>query len=148
MCAYKCCMQTKFGDARSREQNFTDKSGQKVDNFEPIYLGNYLYWWKMICDFWAHYQLAFFFGYVHLPQLEYYFFFFFLTFFPFYYFSPSTFKPLNALYSKFEQLKISGRTSARLKLRVPGLGNPPQTGPPKFWTFKLSELDESNFRNG
>ena len=44
----------------------------------------------------------------------------------------SIFKPLNALYSKFERLKILGRTSVRLKLRVPGWGDPPQSGPPKF----------------
>ena len=44
------------------------------------------------------------FGYFHLPQLEYYFssFFFFLLFLRL-----STFTPLNALYSKFERLKIS-----------------------------------------
>ena len=59
----------------------------------------------------------------------------------------STFKPLYALHSKFERLKISGRASARLKLEVLGWGNPPQTGPPKFWTFKSLELNESNFRN-
>ena len=25
------------------------ENGQKVDEFEPIYLGNYRYWWKMFC---------------------------------------------------------------------------------------------------
>ena len=87
------------------------------------------------------------FGYVHLPQLEYYF-----SFFPFFFFilllRLSTFKPLYVLYLKFERLKISGRTSTRLKLGVPGWGNPPRTGPPKFWTFKPLKLDESNFQNG
>ena len=47
------------------------------------------------------------FGYVRLPQLEYHFssfmFFFFLL-------RLSTFKSFNALYSKFEQLKISRKT--------------------------------------
>ena len=38
MDAYECFMQTEFGGAWSRDQNFT---GQKVDEFEPIYLGNY-----------------------------------------------------------------------------------------------------------
>ena len=32
------------------------ENGQKVDEFELIYLGNYRYWWKMVCGFWAHYQ--------------------------------------------------------------------------------------------
>ena len=54
------------------------------------------------------------FGYVRLPQLTHYFscFAFFFSFFPFSFFSAlSAFKPLNALYSKFERLKISRRTS-------------------------------------
>ena len=55
---------------------------------------------------------------------EYYFFLsFFLTFFSFlfsFFLRLSTFKPLNALYSKFERLKISERTSAEMKLGVPG----------------------------
>ena len=120
------------------------KSGQKVDNFEPIYLGNYRYWWKLVCGFWAHYQLPFFWLCSFTPTwiLFSFFFFFFLLL------RLSTFKPLNALHSKFERLKISGRTSAWLKLGVPGWGNPPQMGPPKFWTFKSLELDELNFRNG
>ena len=90
------------------------------------------------------------FGYVHLPQPDYYFSSFFLLFFFFFIIllRLSTFKPLNALYSKFEQLKISVRNSAQVKLRVSGWGNPPQTYPPKFWTFKSLELGESNFRNG
>ena len=128
------------------------KSGQKVDDFEPIYLGNYRYWWKVVFDFWAHYQLAFFWLCSFTPTwiLFFFDFFFFLTFFFFFIIllRLSTFKPLNALYSKFERFKISGRASARLKLRVPGWGNSPQIGPPKFWSFKPFELDESNFRNG
>ena len=59
----------------------------------------------------------------------------------------STFRPLNALYSNFEWLKISGRTSVRLKSRVPGWGNSTQPGNQKFWTFKLLQPDGSNFRN-
>ena len=46
-----------------------------------------------------------------------YFFFFFLIFLRLF-----TFKPLNALYSKFERLKISGRSSAGMKLGVPSWG--------------------------
>ena len=59
------------------------------------------------------------------------FFFFFFSFFLLLFFffiillRLSTFKPLNALYSKFERLKISGRTNARLKLGVPGWGDLP-----------------------
>ena len=86
------------------------------------------------------------FGYVRLPQLEYYFsyfFFFFLILLRL-----STFKPLNVLYSKFQQLKISGRTTAGMKLGVPGLEDPPQTSPPKFLRFKPLGLDDTNFRNG
>ena len=59
----------------------------------------------------------------------------------------ATFKPLNALYSKFERLKISGTTFVRLKSGVPGCGDP-QSDPQKFLTFKLLKLDGSNFRNG
>ena len=91
-------------------------------------------------------------GYARLPQLEYYFSFFFLFSYLFFFLiillRLSTFKPLNTPYSKFERLKILGRDSAQMKLGVPGWGDPPLTSPPKFWTFKLLELDESNFRNG
>ena len=66
------------------------------------------------------------FGYVRLPKLEYYcisdfscFASFFLLFFLFF-LRLSTYKPLDALYSKLERLKILGRTSARMKLGVPG----------------------------
>ena len=64
------------------------KSGQKMDDFEPIYLGNYQYWWKMVCDFWAHYQLPFLWLCSFIPTwiLCFFFFFFFLTFFPFFLF--------------------------------------------------------------
>ena len=73
---------------------------------------------------------------VLLPQPEYCFssFLSFSDFFFFFLFllRLSTFKPLNALHSKFERLKILGRTSAGMKLGVPGWGNPPQSGPPRF----------------
>ena len=99
------------------------KSGQKVDNFKLIYLNNFRYWWKIVCDFWAHYQLSFFWLRSFTPTW-YYFFSFFLLFFFFIIIilRQSTFKPLNALHLKFERLKISGRTSARMKLGVPGWG--------------------------
>ena len=60
----------------------------------------------------------------------------------------STFKPLNALYSKFEQLKISGRTSARLKSGVPSWGDSSQSGPAKFQTFKPPQPMDHNFVMG
>ena len=59
------------------------ENGQTVDEFEPIYLGNYQYWWKKLCDFWAHYQPPLF-WLCRLLQLENYFSCFwhlFLTFF-------------------------------------------------------------------
>ena len=39
---------------------------------------------------------------------------------------------LNALYSKFERLKILGRTSVVLNFGVSGWGDPSQSGSPKF----------------
>ena len=71
------------------------------------------------------------FGYARLLQLENIIFLvlhFFLTFL----LTPSAFKLLNALYSKFERLKIPGRTFVRMKSGVSGLGDLPQSGPPKF----------------
>ena len=85
----------------------------------------------MICDF-RHTSNRLSFGYVRLPQPEYYF-SSFSSYFFFFFSSPAIyFNPLNALYSKFERLKITGRTSAEMKSGVPGWGDPPQLGPPKF----------------
>ena len=36
------------------------ENGQKVDDLEPIYLGKYWFWWKMICGSRAYYQPFFF----------------------------------------------------------------------------------------
>ena len=88
MGACECFMQTEFGGARSRDQNFTGRKWQKVDEFEPILR-------TILC-------LASFFCFSLLLL--------------------STFKSLNALYSKFERLKISARTRVRLKLGVPVWG--------------------------
>ena len=44
MGAYKWFIQLEFGIARLRDQNFTAENGQKVDDFEPMYLGKYRYW--------------------------------------------------------------------------------------------------------
>ena len=70
---------------------------------------------------------CFSFGYVRLPQLEYYFssFFFLFSyfFFLFYYSSPAIyFEAAKRTVFKVWRLKISGGTSARLKLGVPGWG--------------------------
>ena len=117
------------------------KSGQKVDNFKPIYLGNYRYWGKIVCDFWALYQLSLF--WLRLFTPTWYFFFLFSCFF--FFFVIILWQPLNALHLKFEQLKISGRTGARMKLGVPGLGTPLK---PALQSFKLlnrwSYVDKSN----
>ena len=59
-------------------------------------------------------------------HMQFFFFVFFLTFFFFFLFllRLSTFKPLNALYSKFDRLKISERTCAGMKSAVPGWKDP------------------------
>ena len=66
------------------------------------------------------------FGYVRFSQLEYYFSCFasFCLLIFLFLLRLSTFKPLNSLYSKFERLKISGRTFVREKLGTPGVGIP------------------------
>ena len=151
MGAYKCFMQTKFGVPGFVTKISQAKSGQKVDDFEPIYLGNYWYWWKMVCDFWAHYQLLFFWLCSCTPTwiLFFFFFSFFLLFFLFYYSSPAIyFEAAKRTVFKVWRLKISGGTSARVKLGVPGWGIALKRVLQKFWTFKALELDESNFRNG
>ena len=125
------------------------KNGQKVENFEPIYLDKYRFWWKMICGFWANYQLPFFWSCSFTPTRI--LLFFFLSFFTLSSFlfllRLSTLKPLNALYLKFERLKISGRTSAEMKSGVSGWWDPPQSGPRKFWSFKPLKLGRSKIRN-
>ena len=47
---------------------------------------------------------------------------FFLSFFFLFLLRLSAFKPLNGLYSKFEQLKMSGRASAGMKSGLPDWG--------------------------
>ena len=67
------------------------------------------------------------FGYVLLTlylNAVFLFSFFFHTFFLLFLTMLSTFRSLNALYSKFERLEISGRTFVRLKSEVPGWGIP------------------------
>ena len=76
------------------------------------------------------------FGYVRLPQLEYNFSSFFLLFLLFL-LQLSTFKPVYTLYSKFEQLKISGRTNVGLKSGVLGRGIP-SIASSKILTFQTA----------
>ena len=90
------------------------KNGQKVDDFEPIYLGKYRFWWKTMC-FLSTLSTAFLLVMFVYPNLNTFFFLLLL----FFLFRLSTFKLVNALYSKFERLKISGRTSAVMKSGVP-----------------------------
>ena len=103
------------------------ENGQKVDEFEPIYsisvVTNIDEKWFVVFGYTTNHL----FSYVRLPQLEYYFScfasFFLLVFFFFLFLLPlSTFKPLNALHSKSERLKISGRTFVRRKSGLPGWG--------------------------
>ena len=68
---------TEFGGATARDQNLQAEILQKVEEFQPIYLSNYRYWWKMVCDFWTLYQSTFF-DYVRSHQLKHFFFFFLL----------------------------------------------------------------------
>ena len=91
MGAYECFMQTKFGGARHVTKILQVKSGQKVDDFEPIYLGNYDIDEKRFVIS-EHTINCLSFGYVRLPQPEYYFssFFFFLLTFFFFIFSYSS----------------------------------------------------------
>ena len=72
MDAYKFLMQNEFGGARSRDRNFTDQKWQKVDEFEPIYLGNNRNNEKRFVIF-KHTINHLSFGCVCLLQLEYYF---------------------------------------------------------------------------
>ena len=55
---------------------------QEIDEFEPIYLDNYRYWWKLVSGFWAHYQALFFWLCLFTPTwiLFFLFCFFLLTF--------------------------------------------------------------------
>ena len=53
---------------------------QKVNEFEPIYLDNYRYWCKMICDFLSTLSTTFLlvmFVYPNLKTIFFYFFFYF-----------------------------------------------------------------------
>ena len=127
--AYECCMQTEFVGARSREQNFTDRKWEKSWRIWTDTSPSFLILIEMVCDFWAHYQPPFFWLCLFTSTwilffLFYFFFLFLLMLF--------TFKLLYALYSKFERLKISGRTSVRVKSGLLGCGDSHQSGLPKL----------------
>ena len=74
-------MQTKFGGARSRDQNFTGHKWAESNRYISV-ITNIDEKWFVIFE---HAINCLSFGYVHLPQLEYYF-SFFLTFFYFLFF--------------------------------------------------------------
>ena len=126
MGAYNCFVQYEFGSAWSRGQNFTGRKFYKILQGKKLNLNRYIsvitnidVTWFVIFE---HTMNRLSFGYVRLPQLEYYFSSFasFFLLFLFYFFMPlSSFKPLNALHSKFKRLKISGRTYERQKSGVP-----------------------------
>ena len=132
-------MQTECGGARSRHQDFAYRklaeSGRfwtDISRWLPFLMEN-----NLSFVLFEHTINRLSFIYVCLPQPEYYFFSFFLLFFLFFFLLRlSTFKPLNAVYSKFEQLKISGRIRVGLKSGVPGWGDPLQSVSQKFWNFK------------
>ena len=81
-------MQTEFGGARPRDQNFTGRKWAKVDEFEPIYSISVItdidQKWFVIFEHTIN-HLSF--GYIRLPQLENYFSCF--AFFPYFFSFPS-----------------------------------------------------------
>ena len=89
------------------------ENGLKVEEFEPIYSATTDIDEKSYAIF-EHTINHLSFGFVRLPQRENYFScfesFFLLFFSSFVFFCPSTFRPLNALHSSFERVKISGKT--------------------------------------
>ena len=114
-----------FGGARSCDQNFTGQKWAESGQFWTNISRYLLILMKNGSWFLSALSTAFLlvmFVYSNLNTIFFlfsYFFFFFILLLQL-----STFKPLNALYSKFEWLKISGRTSTGLKLGMPGWGIP------------------------
>ena len=80
-------MQTNFGGAQLRDQNFLAENGQKVDKFEPISLiTDTDEKWFVVFE---HTIKHFSFDYIRLPQIENYFScfpYFFLLFFSCFFF--------------------------------------------------------------
>ena len=122
------------------------ENGQKVHDFQSIYLGNTDIDTKLFVIF-EHTFNHLSFGYVRSPHLEYYFSCFASFFLLFFLLQLFTQKPLNALHSKFERLNYQGEI---LRDRNWGchVGVHPQSSTAKFRTFKVLELNESNLRNG
>ena len=118
----KWFMQTEFGSAWSCDQNFTILN-QYISVITDINEKKFVIFEHTIN------RLSF--ALVRFSQPKHHFsFFFFLLFLP----ELSIYKPLNALYSRFERFKISGRTSGRLKSGVPVGGIPRNR---VFQTFEL-----------
>ena len=60
-----------WGGGPGRETKMLQaKNELKVDDFEPIYLDKYRFWWNMICAFWAHYQSPFVWLCLFTPNLN------------------------------------------------------------------------------
>ena len=114
--AYECFLHTKFGDDRLK--NLNRQKFANLNLFSSVTTGIDEKWFVIFENTINHFS----FRYVCLPNLNILLFFLFCICF---FFLPLTpFKPLNALYSKFERLKISGRTFVRQKLGVSGWGSP------------------------
>ena len=108
------------------------KMGKKLTNLNwCIPYINYRYWWKMVCDFLAHYQPSFFCSFTPTWILFSFSFFSFFLFFSSY----LTFKLQNALYSKFERLKRSRRAGTRMNLGGGTLGVSPSIWYSKILNF-------------
>ena len=70
MAAYECFVQTEFGIVQSRDQNYTGQKGAILKRYISV-ITNIDKKWFMIFE---HPINHLSFGYVCLPQLEYYFF--------------------------------------------------------------------------
>ena len=68
--AYECFMQTEFRVTGHVTKILQAINGQKVDEFEPIYLGNYDIDEKWFVNI-EHTINYLYFNYVYLPQVEY-----------------------------------------------------------------------------
>ena len=120
MDASECFVQTELGGTHSRDQNFTRQKWKNIDEFEPIYLAVTIDTDKKRFVVFEHtINLLIKFIYPNLKTIFLVLASFVLLFFPFFLLMLSTFKMLNAVYSKIERLKISRSTGERLKSGIP-----------------------------
>ena len=143
MSAYEGLMHIEFGGTRSRDRNFTGQKWAKVGEFEPISITTDIdeKWFVIFEHTIYHLSLVMFIR----ANLHTVLFFVFSNFFFLFLPKLSTCKPLNAQYSNFERLKISGRTSVRLKSGVPRWGILLKRA---LQNLERLQLDGSNFRVG